>query len=259
MITQHNQPKPCCGTTPISTRTFQHLHAIKSLRSRLKGAALVEEVTDHPLLRLLQAPTAPVNTLGPFDLWELTTLYQEVHGCAYWYLERDSLLGVPVRIWVLPNQNVTPTRQADSPNLVDAYRYRSAGKEQWFSPEEIISFRYPDPRDPYTSGLSPLRACFQQVSLASNFAAFKQARFDNHAIPDAIISPEAVIGEEERDRLESQWNAKLRKGGTGRVVVAESKMKVDVLQSSLGDLALLADLKATKEDIANSFHCPSPS
>ncbi len=256
VITQHNQPRPRCDTAPISTRTMQRLYAIKALRCRLKSAATVEEVTDHPLLSLLQAPTAPLNTLGPFDLWELTTLYQEVHGCAYWYLERDSVLGMPKRIWILPSQNVTPLRDQDSPNLVDCYRYRVAGREQRFAPEDIIHFRYPDPRNPYTGGLSPLRACFEQVTLTSHFAAFKEAKFDNRAIPDALVSPAEVIGEEERDRLETQWNQKLRKGGAGRVIVAESSMKVDVLQHSLGDLALLADIKATKEDIANAFHCP---
>jgi HK97 family phage portal protein len=256
VITKHNQPRPKCATAPISVKKFQRLQAMKWLGPKLKSAAMVEEVTDHPLLDLLQAPTAPLNTMGPFDLWELTTLYQEVHGCAYWYLERDPLLGVPGRIWVLPSQNMTPVREANSPNLIDSFRYRSMGKEQRFAPEDIIPFRYPDPRSPYTSGLSPLRACFEQVSLTSDFAALKQAKFDNRAIPDALISPTQVIGEEERDRLERQWNAKLRQGGAGRVIVAESEMKVEVLQHSLGDLALLADIKATAEQICNAFHVP---
>jgi phage portal protein BeeE len=38
--------------------------------------------------------------------------------------------------------------------------------------------------------------------------------------------------------------------------VAESALKVQVLAHSMGDLAALADLKATKEDVANSFHVP---
>ncbi len=120
----------------------------------------------------------------------------------------------------------------------------------------MITFRYPDPRDPYRGGLSPLRACYEQAALTSDFAAFKRAKFDNHAVPDAIVSPEEVIGEEERDRLETQWNQRFRRGGTGRVVVAESALRIQLLAHSMGDLAALADLKATKEDIANAFHVP---
>jgi hypothetical protein len=33
-------------------------------------------------------------------------------------------------------------------------------------------------------------------------------------------------------------------------------MRVQVLQHSMGDLAALADMAATKEDICNAFHCP---
>ena len=37
-------------------------------------------------------------------------------------------------------------------------------------------------------------------------SAIKQAEALPH---DAIVSPDEVIGEEERDRLESQWNQKI--------------------------------------------------
>ncbi len=40
------------------------------------------------------------------------------------------------------------------------------------------------------------------------------------------------------------------------MVVAESSLKVSLLNQSMGDLAALADMKATKEDICNAFHIP---
>jgi phage portal protein BeeE len=46
--------------------------------------------------------------------------------------------------------------------------------------------------------------------------------------------------------------------GAGRVIVADQKMHLPVLQHSLGDLAALADLMATKEDVANAFGMPMP-
>src|SRR5262249_25763316 len=49
---------------------------------------------------------------------------------------------------------------------------------------------------------------------------------------------------------------RLRQRGAGRVLVAESSMKVQLLSHSLGDLAALADLKATREDVCNAFHVP---
>jgi hypothetical protein len=202
VITEHNQPRPKCLTKALSLRVERRLRVLPRLHARIKSAATIEEVTDHPLLTLLQRANPILTT---FDLWELTTLYQEVHGSAYWYLDFDPVLNVPRAVWLLPSQNVTPRRDPNSASLVDYYLYRNGRSEEHFAPEQIIHFAYPDPRDPYTSGLSLLRACFEQVALTSEYAAFKKAKFENHAIPDAVISPDEVMGEEERDRLESQW------------------------------------------------------
>jgi HK97 family phage portal protein len=252
-VTTHDrQPAPRCLTRSLRPEEEYRLRSRSDLPTRLTKAAQIAEVLDHPLLTLLQQVN-PVH--NRFDLWELTTLYQEVHGSAYWYLATGPL-GIPAEIWILPSQNMTPQRDPDSRNVVDYYLYRTGSRAQRFRPDEIIHFRYPDPRDPYTAGVSPLRACFEQISMASDYAAFKQAKFENRAIPDAVISPAEVLGEEERDRLEAQWNQKFRRGGAGKVLIGESGLNVQILAQSMGDLAALADMNATKEDIANAFHIP---
>src|SRR5262249_22768119 len=127
-----------------------------------------------------------------------------------------------------------------------------------FIPERIVHFRMPDPRDPYCSGLSPLRACFEQAALTSEFAAMKRSIYDNAALPSVMITPEEAMGTDERDRLEKLWQQKFQGGGQGKALVAQSRLKVTLLSHSMGDLAALADMKATKEDIANAFHVPLP-
>jgi HK97 family phage portal protein len=252
VTTRRGQPPPRCLTRALPGLAQLRLRARADTADHTRGVEHIEEVTQHPLLDLLRQ----VNIVhSSFDLWELTTLYQEVHGSAYWYVEPGQL-DVPASIWILPPHNVTARREPDSLNLVDYYVYRTSGHEERFRPDNIIHFRYPDPRDPYTGGLSPLRACWEQVALTSEFVAFKREKFENHAIPDAIVSPDQVLGEEERDRIETQWNQRLRRGGAGRVVVAESALRVHLLAHTMGDLAALADLKATREDIANAFHVP---
>jgi HK97 family phage portal protein len=253
VTTTADQPIARCATRPVTRSVERRLRNAPTWRAYTKSASRIEEVTDHSLLDLL-ARVNPIH--NGFDLWELTTLYLEVHGRAFWYLDFDPVLGTPGEIWPLPSQNVTPKRRPDSTNLIDYYEYRSGTKSQRLQPSQVIFFRYPDPRDPYLGGLSPLRACFEQVAMTSHFSARKQAIFENDAIPAALISPETSLGEEERDRLEAQWNHCFQTGGAGRVLVAEGKMNVSVLQHSLGDLALLADYKMTKEDIANAFHVP---
>lgn len=245
------QPPPHCLTRHLDPTTRERLRAARPL---LVKTSAIAEVLDHPLLTLLRQVNPVHNS---FDLWELTELYLEVHGCAYWLLEDDPLTGLPGRIWILPNQQVTPRRAPDSPRLVDAYEFRGRQLEQ-LPPERVIAFRFPDPRDPYSSGQSPLRACFEQVQLSSEYAALKRSLYDNTGLPSVVLTPAEVVGEEEKTRLEEQWRQKFQRGGQGQALVAESAWKVEVLHHSMGDLAALADHKATKEDIANAFQVPLP-
>jgi HK97 family phage portal protein len=250
--TGYDDDRPKCKTKTLSPHRLKKLHQKAHLRPYFKTYDTIDEVTDHPLLDLLNAVN-PIH--NAFDLWELTTLYQEVQGSAYWYLSYDPL-GVPNEIWILPAQNITPVKTPNSPNVIDYYEHRTGSMSANYTPDQIIHFRYPDPRDPYKAGMSPLRAAFEDVTLVSEYAAFKSAKLQNRAIPDAIISPDEVVGEEERDRLEAQWNQKFRKGGAGRVMIGESSMKVQLLSQSMGDVAALAEMGKTKEDIANAFHVP---
>src|SRR5207248_1746816 len=119
-----------------------------------------------------------------------------------------------------------------------------------------IRCRCPDPRDPYGPGLSPLRAAYEHVAMASEFLAYKRSVWVNNALPSVVISPGEIISEEERDRLEAAWLQKFSRGGNGRVLVAESSLSVDVVNPSMGDLAALAEAGATKEEIANVFGIP---
>jgi HK97 family phage portal protein len=251
VTTKEGQPSARCRTRPVARKSLERLHALP----RNKGTSSIEEVTEHPLLQLLAMPTPMGVSFNAYDLWEVSQLYLEVHGRGFWYLERDAL-GTPYEIWLLPPQNMTPLREQDSPRVVDRWRYRVGAKEQLFGPEDIVFFHYSDPRDPYLGGMGPLRAAYEQVTATSHYAARKLAVFENDAIPSALISPDEALGEEEAARLEIQWNQRLRRGGAGKVLVSTDRMNVNLLSHSLGDLALLAEVSATKEDICNAFHVP---
>lgn len=243
-------PRPRCLTRSLDADTSARL---VNVRGRMPGLSTtqVEEVVDHPLLTLLRQVNEAHNA---FDLWELTQLSLEVHGAAYWLLDLDPLLGQPRAIWILPTHLVTPI--AGQSRLVDAYEYRGR-QAQRFAPERVVAFRCPDPRDPYTSGVSPLKASFDQAALASEFASLKRSVYENGAAPSVLITADDGLAPEERERLERQWRQRLQRC-PGGALVAESSLKVSMLSHSLGDLAALADARACKEDIANAFHVPLP-
>jgi len=245
--TSKSQAPPRCATRPLEPMFLKQLRATRPSQQ-------IEEVIDHPLLTLFRQVN-PVH--NGFDLWELTELSLETIGAAYWLLDFDPMLKIPSAIWILPAHLVTSHRSANSPRLVDYYEYRG-GVAQQFAPERIVHFRFPDPRDPYTAGLSPLRACFEQAALTSEFAAMKRSIYDNTGVPSVVLTPNEAISIEERKRMETAWHEKFARGGQGKAFVSDTGFSVTLLSQSMGDLAALADMKATKEDIANAFHVPLP-
>src|SRR5207249_59145 len=124
-------------------------------------------------------------------------------------------------IWILPAHNVTPCRKPGSANLVDYYEYRGNRLER-YPPERILHFRFPDPRDPYLSGLSPLRACFEQAALTSEYTAMKRAIYENTGLPSVVVTSDQIIGEVERGRWEQMWQEKFQRGGQGAILVADA-------------------------------------
>jgi hypothetical protein len=199
VITRANDTPPKCRTQKVSNTKLKLLWMQPS-------TATIEEVVEHPLLDLLRNVNPYLNG---YDLLELTTLYQEVTGHAFWYLQRNGF-GLPTSIWPLASHCVNPIRHRGSDRPIDGYQITSSAGTSFFEPEEIIHFRYPDPRDPYLGGLAPLRACWEHVSNDSDYLAMKGSLFSNSAMPSAIVTPKDALGEAERARLEADWNNKFR-------------------------------------------------
>ena len=247
-----------CASYP--PRLFARGRASRKMRARALGAeerrrlamapgGEVREVMEHPLLDLLEEVNAEQD---PQELWELTTLHQETVGSAYWSLEFGGD-GLPRAIWTLPAHRVRAVRRDDG--ALEGYRVSGPKGETALPAAEVVHFRYPDPRDPYGPGLSPLRACLETVRASGQFRAYRGGLLEGAAAPGVILTPEGPLGEDERERLEGEWERKFRRG-TGRVLVADASLKVSVVQNPLGELATLADMGGTRADIANAFGVP---
>lgn len=238
-----------CASMNASVCAF---HPPKLYKKDSRGAGSTE-VFDHPLLDLFKQVN-PVH--NAHDLWELTTFDQELFGSAYWLLDEGEVGGVPGAIWPLPAHLVRPVREAESMKPVDWYEIRRGGVIEKIGPERIIHFRYPDPRDPYGAGLSPLRACRESASLQALILRSKRSRHENLAMPGVILSPAEPMHENERDRLEALWNARFRRDGNGGILVADIGMKVQALAGAQGDPSTLLESEAMRDDIANAFGVP---
>lgn len=217
----------------------------KSLAVPMRSGSVVHEVTEHPLLDLLRSVNDQMNG---HDLLELTALSMEVLGNAYWWLEGDP----PGSIWPLPAQRM---RQAGG-NDAGSWILDGAAGPILLEGDRVIHFRIPVLEDLYGPGMGPMRAAFEPAALASRFHAYRRGLWENAAVPGVVLSTSQPLGEEEVARIESRWQQRFGKGGSGRLLVTDADFKVSTIQYSPADMASLAEAGATREEIANAFGVP---
>lgn len=252
VVTGTKQKKTRWPTKGIGGKRFKALETNPAFRIKARQGE-VEEVTDHPLLDLLERVNVE---LDAFSLMEITDLYQEVVGITYWYVPRNSL-GVPEAIWLLQPQHVK-AKQNDAGELI-SYEYGSGIKKQTLPAEEVLPFFFPNLENPYSSGYSPMRAAYEAVMLQEKNAAHHAALLKNNARPDMLLSAKegfGGLGEPESERLERRFRRKFREGGSGGIMVVGDQVDMKPLTYPPKDMqSFLIDDRA-RRTVANCFGVP---
>lgn len=254
--TRSGDPRPKCKVKALTKKQDMRLRAASAATGRIGGDVEIEEVTEHRWIDLMRSPNP---WMGWHFISKLTSQYCDIEGNTYWWIGGRDPLGVPTEIWPLPSHLVQPYRNplnSNSRDIIEYYLFTSYKTQYQIPPKDIIHFRMFNPWDPYTSGMSPLRAVFEFVNTTEKMLGHTQAALDNQARPDALVSPAEVIGGAEATRLEQKLNLKFRAAGYGGILVAESGMKVDPLQWSPADLQALEVFAVTKDVIYDAYGVP---
>jgi HK97 family phage portal protein len=252
-VTREGDAPPRCRTRGVSSARLKALSRTPSLSARIGKAVRVDEVVDHPVIDLLERVN---DELDGFSLIELTDLYMEIIGSAYWYLPRNPL-GLIDSIWILEAQHVRPQRGAGG--RIASYRYGWGFHEKTFAAGDVIAFHMPNLASPCHDGLSPLRAAYESVVLEEKERAHSQAILENRARPDVIVTARGEyggLGESEAERLERRFQRKFRRGRSGGVLVISDEVDVKPLTFSPKEVQSALLHQMTKEDIANAFGVP---
>lgn len=237
-------------TQAISRKRMAYLKTVPTVnRLKLfKGASEVMEVLDHPFLDLLQKVNCYMNQ---FDLWELSTVFQELIGNAYWYIVFDRILGVPSELWVLPAHNVevVPSKE----NFIKGYIYTNGATRIPFDVDEIIHFKYANPHDMYY-GMSPLAAVTDAYNTNQNILQFTNSLFTNMARPEGVLSTDQKLLQPDFDRLKEQWNSSY--GGASKAkktAVLTKGLKYTPITMTPQELDYTEGRKVVKEEICNAY------
>ena len=226
------------------------------------GWNVVRELPSGEIINENESPEAVilrnVNSVMDYTtLIRLTEAWKSTAGCAFWWVVRNDRKVIEA-IWPLPPQHVRPILTTGFAEIV-SYEFSIGQKKIIIPASEIVRFCDPSIIEPFTSCFSPLQAIWREKAIWDEETVNALALLQNHARPDAVISPKGDyggLGEEEREALEKQLKNKFKRAGAGGILFATDPLDYQVLQISSKDAELLARKKVTKNDIANAFGVP---
>lgn len=190
-------------------------------------------------------------------LFFLTQAWIETAGCAFWWMKRNEQ-GRIEAIWPLSPANIT-INNIRGFSEIDFFTFTNNGRSFQIPVNEVIRFFTPNLSEPYLNTFSPLQAIWREKALWDEELLNALALMQNHARPDAMITPkgfDGIVGDEERKAFERQLLNKFKRGGAGGLFVAAEALDYTPLAFTSKDAELLARKKVTKNDIANAFSVP---
>lgn len=171
-----------------------------------KQAGGPKEIEEHEVLSLLHEVN-PYMTF--YQLVELTEIYQDLVGEAYWGLIRNEGTGKITQIWPLRPDWIYI--KGSKEKFIDHYVYRPAGFGEGMKipPEDIIPFKNPNPLNPYR-GHGPVKSAAMAIDIDEYAADWNKAFFFNSCIPSIIFTTEKKLNKAEIKRFIQDWQDKYK-------------------------------------------------
>jgi len=233
---------------PIERKEYLYkFHGIEK-NPIVRKAFDIEEVVEHPILDLFRKVN---NFNNSFDLWEMTDLYQELTGNAYWLILNSIGLKIPQEIWLIPPGRITPI--PDPETFISGYKYKYGMTEYTFREDQIIHFKFPNPANMYL-GVSPLVAGIGAYNTNENMQIYNNAMFKNMGKPSGFFETDDVLDEDDFNRTKQEiQDVYAGVQNVGKVGLLDHGLKFEELGMNPAELAFIEGKKATREEIFNMY------
>ncbi len=241
----------------IRTRTIKppvekYLSSHAGIRSRIVKGEEVAEVTEHPFLDLMQNVNPVMNGS---DLREITSMFLDLTGEAYWYVVRNRL-GVPVELWPIPSPYMTPIPGKSLEEFVVGYEYQRGGVKQQLPVEDVIPFQFPNPMNPF-KGFSCVRGVADAIYINSKINEYIESMFENKARPGGIFTADVAVSPASLDRAKTELAEKY--GGArmaGKSMMLPPGIRFDRDYVTPDELAYIEGKKNIREEICVALGVP---
>jgi len=240
-------------TRAVSRARLKEFGADKSLQRWMTKAVEVEEVTEHPFLDLMQSVN-PFSNLS--DLMELTTLFMDLTGSAYWYLIKNNL-AVPSQIWIIPANYVTPIPGKTLDEFITGYKFVRGRTEIILPIEDVLQFSYPNPKNQLI-GFSPVEGVADAIYNNSKMNEYEQALFENKARTGGVFETDMAVPQAAVDRVKEQFKqdyTTMRQAGKSPVLPPGMKWVKDSMTAE--EISFIEGRKLTREEICAGLDVPT--
>lgn len=211
-----------------------------------------KEITDHPTIELLDRPSP---RLTGYDLKEATATCMDLTGDGYWEKARGPRSGLPRELyWLMPDRM---TVHPDPEISVRYYEYRAGGVPIKYDPEDIVHFRYFNPRT-RLYGHAPAKAISASALTLSFYAnAYNKNFFKQGARLSGYFSTDEVLDGSVHDK--SVEDLKHWVGGVARahdVLVLQQGLKFQETGVRPKDIEFPGLYKITREEVLAAYGVP---
>ena len=222
------------------TASAPHTFKVARLKA-LRAQGELDEITEHPMLRLLQKPWPGMRGR---TLLQLTYSWLDLVGDAFWIYNTNAA-GMPIEIFPVPPHWVAETPSRDRP----FYTVRVNGTQFTVPVTNMLWFKDPSLENPYGRGAGVGHALADELDIDENAAKHVGSFFFNRAMPDMIVAVED--GDEDLLRA---TKAKFEQDYRGlsnqyRTAFLNGKVSVERLDSTFKDMNLVEIRKFSGRDV----------
>jgi len=177
------------------------LYRVRTVRDEV----VYEEIHNHPLLDALDKFNEFTSS---YDGFYTTQSHRKLAGDAFWYVDRTGL--TINNIFILPPDKVTIDlgRAEGSQRIIQSYTYKDTIKgepiEVKYTPEEIIHFRVPDPKNFYR-GKSAVMAAAEAIDTDTMAIEANKKLFERGLIAQLMLTTDKSLTDEQLKQLHSEF------------------------------------------------------
>ena len=234
----------------------QEVASIKLLllkKVTVRGNTETEEIKEHPSISLLHFAN---EFITQYDLIELTQIYSELVGEAFWVIIRDNA-GMPREIlplrpdWV----KIVPDKQ----KVIKEYIYAPSGNTSEgvkIPPENMVPFKYFNPLNPFR-GKGSVQAASMPIDIFDFAQQHNRNFFFNNATPGLIFTTDRKLDEKVIKRFVQQWASTF--GGrenAHKVAFLGDNFKMEKASTTAKDMDFANQHKIMRDDILAVFKVP---